>query len=124
MNKWLVEYTGGSLQVAGVTSGGALQMESAIGFQVAGITDPKEIACAIEKIKAMRDDNDNGYWKEITIRTRGDIYIHKLSGCTCSIIVNNCRVVYHGLIDRLNGLPKALRKAEMKLNKGEKHESN
>jgi hypothetical protein len=118
MNKWLVEYTGGSLQVAGVTSGGSLQIESAFGFQIAGITDPEEIACAIEKIQAMRQDSDCGYWNEITIKTTGSVYIHKLQGCTCSIVVNNCRVVYHGLIDRLDGLPRALRKAEMKLNKG------
>lgn len=118
MNKWLVEYTGGSLQVAGVTSGSSLGNESAFGFQIAGITDPEEIACAIEKIQEMRQGNDNGYWNETTIKTRGSVYVHKLSGCTCSIVVNNCRVVYHGMIDRLDGLPKALRKAEMKLNKG------
>ena len=117
MNKWLVDYTGGSLQVAGVTTGGNLADCSAIGFQVCGITDPEEIACAIENIQAMRNENE-GYWNTCTIRTRGNITIYKFSGSNCSIIVNNSRVVYHGAIGRLNGLPKALRKAEMKFNKG------
>lgn len=119
MNKWLVEYTGGTLQVAGVTTGGNLEENSAIGFQVCGITDPEEIACAIESIQGLRQDSEGyGYWNDSTIKTRGDIAIHKFSGSACSIIINNCRVVYHGSIDRLDGLPKALRKAEMKLNNG------
>jgi hypothetical protein len=40
-------------------------------------------------------------------------------GCTCSIVVNNCRVVYHGSIDRLNGLIVELRKVYKRLDKGD-----
>ena len=117
MNKWLVEYTGGSLQVAGVTSGHSLGYESAFAFQVSDTVNLEELAQAIETVQEMRANPDNGYWQECSIKV-GSIYLHKLAGCTCSITLNNYRVLYAGLIDRLNGLPKALRKAEMKLNKG------
>lgn len=122
MNKWLVEYTYGSLQVAGVTSGHSVGYESAFAFQVCECVELEELALAIEKIQEMRSDVGNGYWETITIKIKGDIYVHKLSGCMCSIIINNYRVLYRGLIDRLNGLPKALRKAQEKLNKESEYE--
>ena len=121
MNKWLVEYTGGSLQVAGIQVGHSLGSESSFAFQVSCCTDPEEIACAVEHIQSMRECNIQ-YWNSCSLETRGGITIHKMQGDVCSIIVNNCRVLYQGSITRLKGLPKALRSAEKKLNKRNENE--
>lgn len=121
MNKWLVEYTGGSLQVAGVCSYRPLTIDSAFAFQVTCSVNIEELACAIEKIQAMREDHEQ-YWKTCQIETTGGIIVNKVSTTSCSITVNNYRVLFAGDICRLHGLPKALRKAEMKLNKGVKYE--
>jgi hypothetical protein len=117
MNKWLVEYTGGSLQVAGVCLYRPLTIDSAFAFQVTCSVNLEEIACAIEKIQVMCKDRDQ-YWKTCQIETTGGIIVNKVTTTSCSITVNNYRVLFAGDIRRLNGLPRALRKAEMKLNKG------
>lgn len=122
MNKWLVEYTHGSLQVAGVTSGHTLGYESAFAFQVSDTVNLEELAQAIEKIQEMRANHENGYWQECFIKVGENLYVNKLKGCMCSITINNYRVLYAGLIDRLNGLPKALRKAQEKLDKESEYE--
>ena len=67
-NKWLVEHTGGSLQVAGVTCGSSLGNESAFGFQVSDTIDIEELAQAIEKIQDMRANPENGYWQELSVK--------------------------------------------------------
>lgn len=106
MRKWIVE-AGRDLLVASVEKG-PIQDNSAFSFQVtnARVVD---IANGIEKLILMRGDPDE-YICETSINC-GNVSLYKFSGPNCSIVVNNCRVVYHGDIDRLRGLPSAIRKS-------------
>lgn len=53
------------------------------------------------------------YWEKKRFEC-GLITLNKFEGPLCSIIINNCRVEYHGYIDRLKGLEIAIRKAYRK----------
>jgi hypothetical protein len=109
MYKYLVHYTGDSLQVASIDPSGSLRPDSAFAFQYAGGVDLEALACILDKLKELRECT-TGYPAEATF-AQGMFMIHKFCGGTCSITINHSRVVFCGSIDRLNGLSKALRKA-------------
>lgn len=113
MIKWLVAITGSSIQVASLDTSGVHQLESAFAFQLVDSPPVELWVKALVKLKELRELN---YYVEHDFLL-GKVRIHKFSGHTCSIIVNECRVVYSGSIDRLNGLSKAIEKEIGKLDK-------
>jgi hypothetical protein len=112
MNQWLVEART-HLFVASIQKG-SVTANSALSFQIVN-ADCLAIANAIDKVKRMRDSPEE-YLNTVNINC-GNVDLYKFSGPTCSIVVNHCRVVYHGDIDRLNGLPDKIRKSYAKFEK-------
>lgn len=97
------------IQVAWINTEGVTEMNSCEGFQVASFYNHIELANALSKLVSLRDNNST-YFDECDIKV-GAITIHKFSGFTCSLICNNCRILYHGSIDKLRNLPKEIMKA-------------
>ncbi len=115
--KFLVSVKGG-LQVASVSDNIGCNDNAAFSFQVINI-DAERFAFTLDSLIESRD-NEETYFNSYTIDV-GDIQVYKFSGFTCSIIANHCRVLYHGSIDRLRGLPKAIRK---EINKQDNRDEN
>lgn len=110
--KFIVRAKPNDLAVASVQLEGQLSDGSVICFQVVGFNCHEEFCQALEKMFEMQDNSDT-YWHKKRFEC-GILTLVKFDGPMCSIIVNDCRVVYHGYTNRLRGLEKAIRKAYKK----------
>jgi hypothetical protein len=77
-NKYLVHYTGSSLQVASIDTTGSLRPESAFAFQYSGSVDLLQFALILDELKALRDSTES-YYSEAEF-TEGRFMFHKFEG--------------------------------------------
>ena len=122
--KFLVHVSTTCIQIASITdtSDGFSVLDNEHGhFSFAIFSqDPEDVLAAFEQIIEERQDPDNYYnTQEYVLRSsQWSNTIRFVRHCnTLSITRGNLKVLYHASVDRLLGLPKALRKAIDKYNK-------
>lgn len=89
--------------------------DGAGGFQVvSGGTYAEELIEAIDEMCSMIDSHETFHNKKSW--NVGEFQLHKLESGSCSLLVNNCRVLFHGPIWIMKEINKALKKAVAKRN--------